>query len=268
MGISENIIIEPHFDNITADNRSDYVAHVYCYAGHCALVFNSQSFELKAGQCMVIVTNRLLESVTPSSDCIAKVIYIKMGFLGQCTPKSNFGVVGTCRLFANPIYDLTPEESVDCRKNFEAFERKFNNKSHHFYDDVMVSSTQLLFLDLFEFQVRIYGEQQVPLQSAMIMSKFLGMLETGIYRQHREVAYYASELCVVPKYLSQVSKSVSGFSANYWIDRFTIQDIRRNLRDKTKTYQEIADIFNFSSLSYFSRYVQRILGASLTDLRN
>lgn len=264
----ENIIIESHFDNLATEGRSEYVAHVYCYAGHCDLFFNGQSFVLKAGQCMVIVTNRLLESVTPSSDCVAKLIYIKMGFLGQCTPLSNFGVVGTCQLFANPIFELTPEESVNCRKNFEAFERKFFNKAHHFYDDVMVSSTQLLFLDFFEFQVRIYGEQQVPLQSALLMSRFLQMLETGIYREHREVAYYASELCVVPKYLSQVSKSVSGFSANYWIDRFTIQDIRRNLRDKTKTFQEIADMFNFSSLSYFSRYVQRILGASLTDLRN
>ena len=55
--------------------------------------------------------------------------------------------------------------------------------------------------------------------------------------------------------------------ANYWINRFTILDITRLLRDKQLDLIEIADLFNFSSASYFSRYVQRYLGESPTEYR-
>lgn len=87
------------------------------------------------------------------------------------------------------------------------------------------------------------------------------------YREHCEVAYYADKLCVTPKYLSEVSKKVSGYAANYWINRYTILDISRLLRDKSLSFVQISDMFGFSSLGYFSRYVQNNLGVNPTDYR-
>ena len=68
------------------------------------------------------------------------------------------------------------------------------------------------------FRQDVYKRQQ----NASIMSRFLKMLEEGTYREHREVTYYADCLCVTSKYLSEVSKKVSGYAANYWINRYTI----------------------------------------------
>lgn len=59
------------------------------------------------------------------------------------------------------------------------------------------------------------GKDSVSTQNASLMNRFLAMLEDGAYRTHREVSYYADILCVTPKYLSEVSKRVSGFAANY-----------------------------------------------------
>ena len=77
----------------------------------------------------------------------------------------------------------------------------------------------------------------------------------------------SSELCVAPKYLSEISKTITGHSANWWINRFTILDISRQLRDRSQTFTEISELFNFSSPAYFSRYVQRYLGESPSDYR-
>ena len=99
------------------------------------------------------------------------------------------------------------------------------------------------------------------------MSRFLAMLEEGTYRRIREVSYYADALCVTPKYLSEVSKRVSGYAANYWINRYTTLDIARMLRDKSLTFVQISDLFSFSSPAYFSRYVQRNLGMNPTQYR-
>ena len=63
-------------------------------------------------------------------------------------------------------------------------------------------------------------------------------------------------LCVTPKYLSEISRLVSGYSASYWIARYTALDISRQLRDRSLSIEAVADLFHFSSLSHFSRYVQ------------
>lgn len=77
----------------------------------------------------------------------------------------------------------------------------------------------------------------------------------------------SSELCIAPKYLSEISKSITGNSANWWINRFTVLDISRQLRDRSLSFVDISEMFNFSSPAYFSRYVQRYLGESPSEYR-
>ena len=60
---------------------------------------------------------------------------------------------------------------------------------------------------------------------------------------------------------------MSGFPANYWITRYTALEISRLLRDKSLSLTEISDQFNFSSPSYFTRFVQKYLGANPMDFR-
>ena len=100
------------------------------------------------------------------------------------------------------------------------------------------------------------------------MRQFIEMLERGDYRKSREVSYYADALCVTPKYLSELCKKVSGYSANFWINRFTIIELAHLLRDKSLQLVDIAEQFNFSSQSHFSRYVERYLGAYPSAFRN
>ena len=122
-------------------------------------------------------------------------------------------------------------------------------------------------LDFFDFHSHLYQESDVSVQFANIMTRFLQLLENGEYRKNREVAWYADKLCITPKYLSQVTKEVSGYAANFWINRYTSLDISRLLRDKSLTFVSISDLFGFSSPAYFCRYVQRYLGTNPTEYR-
>ena len=92
--------------------------------------------------------------------------------------------------------------------------------------------------------------------------RFIGMLYNGEYTQHRDVPYYASRLCVTPHYLSEICKKACGRPATYWIDRFTLHEIANLLCQKELPLSEIAARLNFSSISYFSRYVSRHFGIS------
>ena len=266
--MTEDVIIEDTLEQLGSEAANRYIAHVYCYGGMCEVRFNDNCFWMEAGDCMIIVSNKLVESVTPSADFRCKVIYITDSFLEMCSPEgNNYYVTGTMSLFLNPVMKLTLEEQEMCRTDFEDVERRLRHTSHHFYQEVLMSAIRTLFLDFYEFHARIYGYVDVPVQGAQVLSRFFSMLEGGAYRTQREVAYYASVLCVVPKYLSELCMKFSGYSANYWIKRFTVQEIKRLLKDKTLTIVEIADRLNFSSPSYLNRYVHKNLGVSPMDYR-
>ncbi|MBR6276840.1 MAG: AraC family transcriptional regulator, partial [Prevotella sp.] len=122
-------------------------------------------------------------------------------------------------------------------------------------------------IDFFDFHASLYGNEKITSQYADLMERFLALLERGDFRKNRDIGYYADKLCVTTKYLSEVCKKVSGFPANYWINRYTVLDISRQLRDKKRSFTELTYLYGFSSPSYFSRYVQKYLGVSPTDFR-
>ena len=92
-------------------------------------------------------------------------------------------------------------------------------------------------------------------------------LQRGDYHTHRDIAYYADQLCVTPKYLSETCKSISGSGAAYWINRYTSVEIARLLRDRSLTLTDIAYRFDFSSTAHLSRYIRQNLGISASEIR-
>lgn len=249
------------------DIGEEYLAHLLCLGGSCRFLFNGKPFELHAGDLSIVRKRKLIENVEPSEDFRAKIIYAAPGFVELCTPQSNYGMKGSLALFLDPVMHLTPEQQIVCRRDFEQLEQRIANTGHRFYREMLVNAMQTAILDFFDFHASLYGESDISTQNASIMNRFLKMLESGTYRRHREVTYYADCLCVTSKYLSEVSKKVSGYAANYWINRYTILDISRLLRDKSLSFVQISDMFSFSSPAYFSRYVQNHLGMNPTEYR-
>ncbi|MDC1878623.1 helix-turn-helix domain-containing protein [Bacteroides uniformis] len=267
MGETANIIIADTLQGLGTDAYSGYLAHALCLSGICRLKYNGEERELRAGDLMIVRKGKLVEKIQPSEDFRVKVIYIASGFVVLSTPQNNYGMKGQLSLFLNPIMSLTTEQQELCLRDFEQVEYRLRNTDHHFHRDMLIASTQMLILDFFDFHSHLYGEDNISIQNASIMSRFLNMLENGTFREHREVTYYADCLCVTSKYLSEVSKKVSGYTANYWINRYTTLDISRLLRDKSLTFVRISDMFGFSSPAYFSRYVQQHLGVNPTKYR-
>lgn len=263
----KNVIVVDSFDGLGTEVYKDYLAHAFCTGGTCRFMFNGKEFELQAGDVLIVRKGKLMEKIRPSADFRIKVICVTPGFIELCTPQSNYGMKGQLSLFLNPVMRLMPAQQEICRRNFEMIETRLGDSGHHFYREMLINTIQTMILDFYDFHSHLYGEENVTTQNASIMNRFLSMLEDGSYREHREVTYYASELCVTPKYLSEVSKKVSGYATNYWINRYTILDISRLLRDKSWTFVQISDLFGFSSPAYFSRYVQHNLGLNPTDYR-
>lgn len=268
MGETEKIIITDSLDLIGKKPYEGYLSHALCTAGHCIITFNGQDFELQKGDVLIVPRSKLMEKIRPKADFRVINVMVDLEFIAVSAPvHNNYGVKGHLSLFLNPVIHLTAEQYFICQKDFDNIKFRLSQTQHHFYGELMMTAVRTMILDFFDFQSHLYEDDKVSIQSATIMDNFIQLLEKGEYRRNREVAWYADKLCITPKYLSQVTNEVSGYSANFWINRYTILDISRLLRDKSLTFVAISDMFGFSSPAYFSRYVQRFLGTNPTEYR-
>lgn len=266
--MTKDLIIREGLEGIGEGEVSMHLAHILCMSGHCDIRYNGRDFRIRKHDCCIIRATQLIESAESSADFKAKVIYASPIFIEKSTPNTNYGMRGSLSLSQNPVMPLNNEEFARCLNDFEAVEHRMAATGHRFYEEILFSVMRTLILDFFDFHVRINGLEETSLsQGAYMMGRFISMLERGDYRTRREVSHYASKLCVTPKYLSEISNHITGHSAGWWINRFTILDISRQLRDRSQNFSDIAEAFNFTSPSYFSRYVQRYLGESPTEYR-
>lgn len=82
-----------------------------------------------------------------------------------------------------------------------------------------------------------------------------------------DVAYYAGELGVSPKYLTNLVKSISGQSARDWIVYYTILGIKALLRESSMDLKSIAVRVNFPDQSSLCRFFRRYAGMSPSQYR-
>ena len=268
MDIVQHIIIDHTLSRVGDSCFAGYLCHAYCHEGYCTFERNGKAYRFEAGNCMIIPRRGdLVHHLQESSNFRVDVIYVTQEFIQTATPRSNYGTRGHLSLFENPIMQLSATQQAQCANNFATIIQRLACPQHHFYHEVLTNAVQTMILDFFDFHATIYGFDKISSQYHQLMQQFIELLERGDFRHNRDIGYYADKLCVTSKYLSEVSKKVSGLPANYWITRYASLDINRLLRDRSLTLTAIKDMFGFTSLSHFSRYVQSNLGAKPSYFR-
>ena len=96
--------------------------------------------------------------------------------------------------------------------------------------------------------------------------RFLDLLHS-LEVKHHSTKWYASELCITPKYLSFICKKNSGKTASEWITEHVMEDIRYNLKQTDYSNKQICDMLGFPNTSFFGKYVKDHFGMTPMQVR-
>lgn len=99
------------------------------------------------------------------------------------------------------------------------------------------------------------------MRPADIYNNFLSLLAAHYTKAH-DVVYYASMLCVSPRYLQYITDKVVGRSPKQIISDYLMQESRSMLMCTRFTIQEIAIRLGFSSQAQFARFFTREQGTA------
>ena len=87
------------------------------------------------------------------------------------------------------------------------------------------------------------------------------------YPHKREVQWYAKQLDITPKYLSEICKERSGKSAGEWIADITVTELKHYLRNTTLPIREVARVMEFPNASFFCQYTKKHTGLTPNHFR-
>ena len=175
------------------------------------------------------------------------------------------------------MFTLTERERAGIGHYYQLLMIKKQDADGSFQHDVVRLLFQALMLEFMMFIDRqrsnaaqndylLKEEDSSVRQSTLVYRRFMGLLAESEGRV-RSVAAFANMLNVTPKYLSKCVKEESGRSPLDYIHEATVNTIRQQLRYSNKTPKEICIELDFSSLSFFGKFVKEHLGMSPTDYR-
>lgn len=247
----------------------DFTIHIFCKSGTGKAAIGRNTFEIVPDTVTVILNNKGFYWMEISDDFQIEMMLISNKFLAITSPETNYNVMGMLSLMENPVVKMNHEEYSLCSAVGNAIKERLKHPEHTFFLSVLRKCVETLILDLYNIrshsqQVQVQGNSSHGMK---LFRTFISMLERGDYRREREVRWYAEQLGITPKYLSEVCINASGHSASNLINTFTIEEIARLLHNPTMSINTIATHMNFATRSYFSHYVKERLGKTPKDFR-
>ena len=263
------------FYNIPKDSvdfslfRGHYNIYMLCRKGRVCFRQSNKEIEAREWDFVVWPRSKKYDSISFSEEADADVFLVSDYFLDLYKPETAWDIPGFKYLKEHPVLHLE-EDDFEEREHVGSIFRQIGYRLEYpqivFEEEIMGNLLRVILYDIWcivDRTVLVTDNSDLPLKH---FGDFL-------YEAHkrcgekRDVASYAELMELTPKYLTEVSKNVTGRPASDWIDYYAARLLRKELSAQNKPLTEIARKMNFSSLPAFSRYVKRVLGCSPSEFR-
>lgn len=117
---------------------------------------------------------------------------------------------------------------------------------------------------VFDNTVQNSTPQSSPSKQHMYVQQFVRLVHTN-FAEHRNLDFYARTLCITPKYLSQITRALTGRPAPRWISDMVILEAKNLLRHSGLNIQQVAYHLNFPCQSSFGKYFKLHTGLTPTQ---
>ena len=100
-----------------------------------------------------------------------------------------------------------------------------------------------------------------------LFNRFMMLLERD-YKISRDVNYYAAQMNISSKYLTNIVNQVTGHTPKTIIGQYVILQLKMHLKRTTQSIKEMAWEFHFADVSFFCRYFKKHTGLTPQQIRS
>ncbi|MCF0175245.1 MAG: AraC family transcriptional regulator [Bacteroidales bacterium] len=259
--------------------RSDVFMLLFCNQGRLRVNINLKDFEIEPGDMTMITTGTImsLEAVSPGEKLHFLLVAMDKSVITELSVASKDIYTDSMAIIERPSVRLSESDLALASKYLDLVKAIFASESPSAKESILHLGSSLFSLaggiwsrGRFEHRNVAAAEEatsgEVSRRGKFLVERFLSLVNE-YHTKERMVGFYAEKLCLTPKYLSKLVKSVSGRSAPDWIDTYVILEAKNLLRNSDKTIKGIVYELNFQNQSVFYKFFKTRTGMTPSEYR-
>ena len=174
-------------------------------------------------------------------------------------------------LKANPLFHLSDYSKEFCELFFKLLTLQVAAPLNDYRRQILKLMARSATLEILNYLDKVIPTENLEVSRLASNSgdytfhAFTKLLRENPHR--REVQWFAAQIGITPKYLSEICKERSGKSASEWIADVTIAELKHLLRETTIPIHKIAEQMEFPNASFFCQYTKKHTGLTPNKLR-
>ena len=267
--LDNDLLLTEHINEAPIPNeprKMNFVIIGLCTKGRLKYQLDTQDQYINAGDMIIVSENRIIDKYESSSDFEGLVMMISINFFHEII--QTVRDVNSLFIFArsHPVISLENKEIEAFKEYFHVIQKRLGDKGNFFRRDLIRSLLLAMLYDVGNFIYRFKETDRPQTRAESFFTRFIKMVEEHC-KHERRVGWYALQLGITPKYLSETVKSVSKRTPNQWIDNYVLMEIRVMLKNSTKSVKEISNEMNFPNQSFMGRFFKEHMGMTPREYR-
>ena len=265
--LDDDLLLTEHINEApmpTEPRKMNIIIIGLCTQGEIIYKLDTQEQVIKPGDILIVSERHVVDSYRHSPDMQGLCMMMSLHFFHEII--QNIRDVSSLFLFArsHPVMSLEQKEIDTFKAYFNVIKQRLGDKSNHFHKDLIRTLLLAMFYDLSNIIYRVQNSDRPRSRAESIFLDFIRMVEKNC-RTERRVGWYAQQLSMTPKYLTECVKQISQRTPNEWIENYVSLELRVQLKNSNKSIKEIANEMHFPDQSLMGKYFKKIVG--LTPLQ-
>ncbi len=267
--LDDDLLLTEHINKApmpTEPRKMNFILIGLCMKGQIEYRLDTQEININPGDMLIVSDKHIVDKYKPSPDMEGLCMILSVNFFHEII--KNVRDVNSLFIFSrsHPVIGLTTKEQETFKEYFHVIKHKIGDQDNFFRKDLIRTLLLAMFYDVGNIIYRFKETDKPQTRAEAILTRYIKMVEAN-FRQERRVGWYAQQLCITPKYLSEMVKAASNKTPNEWIDNYVTMELRVLLKNSSKSIKAITEEMNFPNQSFLGKYFKEHVGMSPSKYR-
>ena len=246
--------------------RRTYYAVGICVGGTAELKVNLETYTI-GPRCVITKPPHVIHQWTGrSEDFKTLTVFFTKNFIttNNTLPLEQLAFLSA---EAQHVFAATPAQAAQITATLALIYQKYQMESTSRKDVLRNHISSLLYEIAAVYDDKLATRQTATSRGQYLVSSFKQLVNRHFLKEKR-VEFYAEQLSITPKYLTEILKNETGKTASQWIGEALIIEAKVLLHNPALSIAQVADLLHFPNQSTFGRFFKRSTHLSPTAYKN
>lgn len=245
----------------------EHVGIIVCHRGNFTIVAGGDTFNVEHGRTIFLNRGEYFHVVDSSADCLYSLLFYRIDTIRDILGNTVMGMKFWDVINPSSCQIVTNDKTADIGNYISLFASLPDDDNDVFIEkERMLLMLSLTYRLCSVFSKMIGSNHSISERQTDIYIRLIELVGK-YYDRHRSVAFYADKLCLSPKYLSSIVKSISGLTVQQHVFKAIVRRSILLMNNTDMSIKQISDSFHFPNPSSFGTFFKKHTGMSPRTFR-